>query len=122
MIFNSASPLSIDETTLVVAVDNEGMLSSVRSNGHDERLRQAVLDVLRVDRRIDVILDPAASAPAPASKGGGKGGRAAAKPAPAAKAGDEPSPDDPDLDGDSLSGEALAMRELGGTIIGEIGT
>ena len=128
MIFNEASPLSVDDTTLVIGVQNAGVIAGVSNGGHDERLRQAVLDVLRVDRRVEVILDPGA-APAktvapktpPAEKPVRK--RAAAPETPAEpKAPDEASPDDPDLDGDSLSGEALAMRELGGTVIGEIGS
>ena len=128
MIFNEASPLSVDDTTLVIGVQNAGVIAGVSNGGHDERLRQAVLDVLRVDRRVEVILDPGA-APAktvapktpPAEKPARK--RAAAPETPAEpKAPDEASPDDPDLDGDSLSGEALAMRELGGTVIGEIGS
>jgi len=128
MIFNEASPLSVDDTTLVIGVQNAGVIAGVSNGGHDERLRQAVLDVLRVDRRVEVILDPGA-APAkaaapktpPAEKPTRK--RAAAPEIPAEpKAPDEASPDDPDLDGDSLSGEALAMRELGGTVIGEIGS
>jgi DNA polymerase-3 subunit gamma/tau len=128
MIFNEASPLSVDDTTLVIGVQNAGVIAGVSNGGHDERLRQAVLDVLRVDRRIEVILDPGA---APAKKVAPKAvapekptrKRAAATETPAEpKAPDEASPDDPDLDGDSLSGEALAMRELGGTVIGEIGS
>jgi DNA polymerase-3 subunit gamma/tau len=128
MIFNEASPLLVDDTTLVIGVQNAGVIAGVSNGGHDERLRQAVLDVLRVDRRVEVILDPGA-APAkaaapktpPAEKPTRK--RAAAPEIPAEpKAPDEASPDDPDLDGDSLSGEELAMRELGGTVIGEIGS
>ncbi|MSW86917.1 MAG: DNA polymerase III subunit gamma and tau, partial [Actinobacteria bacterium] len=128
MIFNEASPLSVDDTTLVIGVQNAGVIAGVSNGGHDERLRQAVLDVLRVDRRIEVILDPGeapAKTPAPKAAVADKPTRKrAAAPETAAepKAPDEASPDDPDLDGDSLSGEALAMRELGGTVIGEIGS
>ena len=128
MIFNEASPLSVDDTTLVIGVQNAGVIAGVSNGGHDERLRQAVLDVLRVDRRIEVILDPgAAPAKTPAPKAAAPEKptrkRAAATETPAEPKGpDEASPDDPDLDGDSLSGEALAMRELGGTVIGEIGS
>ena len=128
MIFNEASPLSVDDTTLVIGVQNAGVIAGVSNGGHDERLRQAVLDVLRVDRRIEVILDPGAApaktvAPKAAVSEKPTRKRAAAAETPAEpKAPDEASPDDPDLDGDSLSGEALAMRELGGTVIGEIGS
>ena len=128
MIFNEASPLSVDDTTLVIGVQNAGVIAGVSNGGHDERLRQAVLDVLRVDRRVEVILDPGAApakAPAPKTPPAEKPTRkrAAAPEIPVEpKAPDEASPDDPDLDGDSLSGEALAMRELGGTVIGEIGS
>ena len=58
---------------------------------------------MHADVQVDVVAT--GSSPAPASSG----------PTPA----DEPSIDDSDSD-DDVSGEALAMRELGATVIGEI--
>jgi DNA polymerase-3 subunit gamma/tau len=117
-------PLSVDDATLVVALDNPGVVTAVRASGREEALRQAVRDVLRVDRKIEVILDPGRSAPVPSAASATSTPPAAPAPADApaaAPADDVPSPDDADLDGDGVSGEDLIMRSLGGQRIGEIG-
>jgi DNA polymerase-3 subunit gamma/tau len=122
--FSSSVPLSVDDATLVVALDNPGVVTAVRASGREEALRQAVRDVLRVDRKIEVILDPGRSAPVPSAASATSTPPAAPAPADApaaAPADDVPSPDDADLDGDGVSGEDLIMRSLGGQRIGEIG-
>jgi len=119
--FSASVPVSIDDSTIVVALADPGVVAAVRASGREEALRQAVRDVLRVERQIEVILDP-----------GKTGGGAAAATTPAQTPGetphvesgpaeDVPSPDDPDLAGDNVSGEDLIMRSLGGQRIGEIG-
>ncbi len=65
MIFAESIPMSYDGELLVVGLSNPGAVANVQKSGHDERLRQAVIDVLRIDPRIDVILDPAATSAAP---------------------------------------------------------
>ena len=102
MLFSDSTPVSWNDGILAVSVPDVGKANNARANGHDQRLRQVILDSLRVDVRVDVIAGGTATAPA-------------ASP-PAA---DAPSPDDAD-DADVLTGESLAMRELGATIIGEI--
>ena len=77
--------------------------------GHDERLRQAILDVMRADVRIDVVLAPNAVAP--------NGSLANESIAVIAEV-DTPSVDDDDVDDES--GIDLAIRALGATQIGEI--
>jgi DNA polymerase III subunit gamma/tau len=102
MVFSDARPLSLDAGVLAVGVPEESKVRNARASGHAERLRQVIIDVMHADVQVDVVAT--GSAPAPA----------ASAPAP-----DEPSIDDSDSD-DDVSGEALAMRELGATVIGEI--
>jgi len=109
MLFNASQPLSIANGTLAVGVPNAGQVNNARTSGHDERLRQAILDVMRADVRIDVVLAPNAVAPSdtdgPIST-------------PTVAEVDAPSLDDDDQDDES--GVDLAIRSLGATQIGEI--
>jgi DNA polymerase III subunit gamma/tau len=121
MSFSSSRPISWSDGDLAVAVRDAGTVKGVKASGHDERLRQAVLDVVRTNVRIDVVFAPdqagALPTPAPAREESGE----AAAPAPAAVPSaepDAPSLDDADLD--DASGVDLAIRELGATQIGEI--
>ena len=109
MLFNASQPLSIADGTLAVGVPNAGQVNNARTSGHDERLRQAILDVMRADVRIDVVLAPNAVAPS--------GSLANESIAVIAEV-DTPSVDDDDVDDES--GIDLAIRALGATQIGEI--
>ena len=109
MLFSASQPLSISNGTLAIGVTNAGQVNNARASGHDERMRQAILDVMRVDVRIDVVLDPNAVAPT------GKGSDST--PAKSAEA-DSPSMDDENQNEDT--GVDLAIRALGATQIGEI--
>jgi len=100
MVFSESTPLSLDSGTLAVGVPEESKANNARSSGHDERLRQVILDVVHIDVKIDVVTTgthPAAPVAVPA---------------------DAPSIDDDAHD--ELSGEDLIKRELGATVIGEI--
>jgi DNA polymerase-3 subunit gamma/tau len=103
MVFSDSRPLSLDAGVLAVGVPEESKVRNARASGHAERLRQVIIDVMHADVQVDVVAT--GSAPAPSSSD--------------AAASDEPSLDDSDSD-DDVSGEALAMRELGATVIGEI--
>ena len=103
MVFSDSRPLSLDAGVLAVGVPEESKVRNARASGHAERLRQVIIDVMHADVQVDVVAT--GSSPAPAS----------AEAAPS----DEPSLEDSDSD-DDVSGEALAMRELGATVIGEI--
>jgi hypothetical protein len=115
MLFSESTPISLSDGVLAVAVGDAGKVNNVRASGHEERLRQAILDVMRTDVRIDVVLAPdrvaRPAAPVPAPEAGD------ADP-PAATESDAPSMDDANLDG--AVGVDLALRELGATRIGEI--
>ncbi len=103
MVFSDSRPLSLDAGVLAVGVPEESKVRNARTSGHAERLRQVIIDVMHADVQVDVV----ATGSAPPS------------PTVDAPALDEPSLDDSDSD-DDVSGEALAMRELGATVIGEI--
>ena len=56
--FEQSAPVSISDSTLAVALADQGKVAFARQGGRDERLRQAILDVLRADFKIDILLDP----------------------------------------------------------------
>ena len=137
--FHGARPLSLTQGVLAVAVSEPGQVRAIAQRGHDERLRQALIDVLGLDVTIDVVHDPGAApkpaistrsaGTAPASEGGppaATAGRSAPRGAQLVReakaepqeAPDEPSDDDPDLG--AGDGMALIARELGARPIGEI--
>lgn len=59
--FHGASPISLANGVLAVAVTEPGHVRAIAQRGHDERLRQALIDVLSLDVSIDVIHDPDAA-------------------------------------------------------------
>jgi hypothetical protein len=103
MVFSDSRPLSLDAGVLAVGVPEESKVRNARASGHAERLRQVIIDVMHADVQVDVVAT----------------GLVPGQDVASAPAGDEPSLDDSDSD-DDVSGEALAMRELGATVIGEI--
>jgi DNA polymerase-3 subunit gamma/tau len=117
MSFSASRPISWSNGDLAVAVRDAGTVKGVKASGHDERLRQAVLDVVRADVRIDVVFAPDAAGlpPAPSAADDTPVAPVAAA---APEEPDAPSMDDADLV--DSSGVDLAMRELGATQIGEI--
>jgi DNA polymerase-3 subunit gamma/tau len=110
VLFESARPVSLSNGALAVAVGEPGKLSNISSSKHDERLRQAVIDVMQVDVRIDVVL-------APDRVGPSAGSPAAPTSAPSSEP-DTPSISDADVV--TTSGIDLAVNDFGATQIGEI--
>ena len=102
---------------------------------HQDYVREALIEVLGVDWKVDAIVDPstapteaaAAAPPAPARPAAAPSGRAAAEAAVAAEAAPTgvpdveatPSADDEDADDDALTHQDLLARELGAKVIGE---
>ncbi len=123
MAFASSAPISLSNGVLAVAIDNAGTVINIRSSGHDVRLRKAILDVLRRDVTIDVVLAPnasgagAAAAPVPASGSALHDDGPSVASVPPFEL-DTPSIDDKNAVEDS--GIDLVMRTLGATQIGEI--
>jgi DNA polymerase-3 subunit gamma/tau len=55
--------VSCSNGALAVAVSEPGNVRAIAQRGHDERLRQAIIDVLALDLSIDVLHDPEPAAP-----------------------------------------------------------
>jgi len=103
--FTESTPLSFENGVLAVGVKDSGRYNNVKSGGHDERLRQAILDVLEIDTKIDVVL-------------GAKGVVGGATVPPVPEEEDAPSMDD--SASSEVTGADLIAQELGGVSIGEI--
>jgi DNA polymerase-3 subunit gamma/tau len=114
MAFSDSVPLSLEAGVLAVGLADVGKFNHVRGSGNDALLRNAVRSVLHVDLAVDVVLTDRSAATSDSAVGA----TTAAHPTPVAD--DTPSLDDQDADGDELTGESLAMAELGATVIGEI--
>ena len=80
----------------------------MKSGGHEERLRQAILDVLQVDTKIDVVLGAMGSV---GSVGGG---------AVVTQVEEDDTPSMDDSSSEEVTGADLIAKELGGVSIGEI--
>ena len=96
----SAQILGIDGSMITIAIVNAGARDSFLRSGSDDILRQSFIDVVGVDRMIEVVVDPSINPNTPQSR---------------AVRVDE-SPADPD----QLSGPELLVRELGAQFISEI--
>jgi DNA polymerase-3 subunit gamma/tau len=59
--FHAAVPVSLANGTLAVAVAEAGNVRAIAQRGHDERLRQALIDGLGLDVQVDVLHDPGAA-------------------------------------------------------------
>ncbi len=121
MAFANSAPISLSSGVLAVAIDSAGTAINIRSSGHDERLRQAILDVMRRDVNIDVVLAPNASGAAAAASAAPAS--ATTQDAPIAVVVSPVDADTPSIDDEDAvdeSGVDLVMRTLGATQIGEI--
>ena len=122
MAFANSAPISLSSGVLAVAIDSAGTAINIRSSGHDERLRQAILDVMRRDVNIDVVLAPNASGAAAAAASAAPAS-ATTQEAPIAVVVSPVDADTPSIDDEDAvdeSGVDLVMRTLGATQIGEI--
>ncbi|MEI9906822.1 MAG: DNA polymerase III subunit gamma and tau [Actinomycetota bacterium] len=97
----SAQILDIDDTAITIAIVNAGTRDSFLRSESDEILRQAFIDVVGVDRKIEVIVDPSINPNTPQAR--------------AVQVDESPN------DQDQLSGAALLARELGAKVISENG-
>ncbi|MCU0264824.1 MAG: DNA polymerase III subunit gamma and tau [Actinomycetia bacterium] len=131
--------LGIDDGRLTLGFSDAGAFKAFtggKGSGHDEVLRQVIIDLLGVDWRIEAVLDPGARTPT----GGGRTPASAQQPqpqsqsrtptapgvqptaaAPADRVDDVPSADDADAEDAGLTGAELVAKQLGGRVIGEIG-
>jgi DNA polymerase-3 subunit gamma/tau len=144
MLSQNSQVLAVGENTLTLGLVNAGARDSFTRSGSDEIVRQAMIDVLGIDWKVEAIIDPTAGGkdnPTPAQrqqpppKGEAQLGareairptrpadeRAAEKTAATApsQADLAASPDDPAPPEDALGHDELLARELGAEVIEEI--
>jgi DNA polymerase III subunit gamma/tau len=110
VLFEKVHVLALDGGVLTLAFPDPGSLKAFTAGGHDEVLRQSLIDVLGVDWKVEPIHQPGSRA-RPAAPAPSRG--------PVEEAGAERASDD-DAD-DGIAGTELVARELGGRVIGEFG-
>ena len=99
LLSTSAQILALDDKAITIAIVNSGARDSFIRSASDEILRQAFIDVVGVDRKIEVVVDPSINPNTPQAR--------------AVRVDESPN------DADQLSGHALLARELGAQIISE---
>ena len=99
LLSTSAQVLAVDDTAITIAIVNAGARDSFLRSASDEILRQSFIDVVGVDRKIEVVVDPSINPNTPAAR--------------AVRVDESPT------DADQLSGQALLAKELGAQFISE---
>ena len=97
LLSTSAHILAVDDTNITIGIVNAGARDSFVRSESDEILRLAFIEVVGLDRKIEVVVDPSATPNTPASR--------------AVRVDESPS------DTELLSGAALLARELGAQVI-----
>jgi DNA polymerase-3 subunit gamma/tau len=95
----SAQILSVDDTNITIGIVNAGARDSFVRSESDQILRQAFIEVVGLDRKIDCVVDPSVNPNTPAAR--------------AVRVDESPS------DVEQLSGAALLARELGAQVIAD---
>ena len=93
----SAQILGVDDTNITIGIVNAGARDSFVRSESDEILRQAFIEVIGLDRKIECVVDPSVNPSTPATR--------------AVRVDESPS------DVEQLSGAALLARELGAQVI-----
>jgi DNA polymerase-3 subunit gamma/tau len=126
LLSQNAQVSAFDGTTVTVGMSSAGARDSFVGRGSDEILRQALIDVLGIEARVEAIVDGGSAAPSPPR---GEQAKPAPQPPPASdpasgaisagggSAGADP--DDPTVPDDGGHDELL-VRELGAEVIEEI--
>ncbi|MFN8183922.1 MAG: DNA polymerase III subunit gamma and tau [Candidatus Nanopelagicales bacterium] len=110
LLVRDCRPVSLSNGILALTQSNGGAVAAFTQGGHAERVRQAILDELKLDLTVEMTLGQ--NAPAPA----------AVEPEPAIDPEDAPSDDDEAVEATVESGLELLQRELGGRKIAEFDT
>jgi DNA polymerase-3 subunit gamma/tau len=95
----SAHILGVDDKNITVGIANAGARDSFVRSESDEILRQAFIEIVGLDRKIEVVVDPSVTPNTPATR--------------AVRVDESPS------DAEQLSGAALLARELGAQVIAD---
>ena len=123
LISTGSSIASIDETVIAIALPNSGARDSFVRSGSEEILRQSIIDIVGIDRKVEAIVDPSGSEATPTKAPGTKGAlkksamSAEKRQEKAVKASErtDEHPDDANIS--NASGLALLQKELGAQII-----
>lgn len=108
LLVRETKPVSLSNNILTLSQSNSGALAAFMQGGHAERVRQAVLDELKLDVTVEMTLGDNAPAPRPA-----------APTPPPPPEDDAPSEDDESIEATPESGLELLERELGARKITE---
>jgi DNA polymerase-3 subunit gamma/tau len=93
----SAHILGVDDKNITIGITNAGARDSFVRSESDEILRQAFIEVVGLDRKVEVVVDPSVTPNTPAAR--------------AVRVDESPT------DAEQLSGAALLARELGAQVI-----
>ncbi|TRZ85631.1 MAG: DNA polymerase III subunit gamma and tau [Streptomycetaceae bacterium] len=99
LLSTSAQVLGFDDTAITIAIVNAGARDSFIRSGSDEILRQSFVDIVGLDRKIEVVVDPSINPNTPQAR--------------AVRVDEAPT------DADLLSGQTLLAKELGAEFISE---
>jgi len=139
-LFEKSEVLDIDAKQMSLGLSDVGAHRAFSQGGHDEIVRQALIDVIGLDVQVTALLDPSATParkgattstdaePKPPSSAASQARSAAAaidkpvvgKEGRKAPVDDDVAADDADADDSGLSGTELVAQQLGGKVIGEI--
>jgi DNA polymerase-3 subunit gamma/tau len=113
LLSQNAQVAAVDDKTLTIALVNAGARNSFSSGGSEEILRQAAIDVIGQDWRIEAIVDPSAQ---PGTDASVKVTRPAAAERPAEEASRAPEPPEPTaerrpVDPETVAGARSAIAE-----------
>jgi DNA polymerase-3 subunit gamma/tau len=140
-LFEKSEVLDVDDRQLSLGLSDIGAHRAFSQGGHDEIVRQALIDVIGLDVQVTALLDPSAKGSAKTRES--DAARTQARPTPQAASDaraaaaaverpvvgkaradapveDDAAADDADADDDGLSGADLVAQQLGGKVIGEI--
>lgn len=109
LLVRDTRPVSLSNNILTLSQSNSGAMAAFTQGGHAERVRQAILDELKLDLTVEMTLGDV-PAPKPAAK--------APEPEPIVDE-DLPSEDDEAIESTAEAGMALLQRELGARTIRE---
>ena len=99
LLSTSAQVLALDDDAITIAIVNAGARDSFIRSASDEILRQSFIDVVGVDRKIEVVVDPSIDPNTPQAR--------------AVRVDESPT------DANLLTGQALLAKELGAQFVSE---
>jgi DNA polymerase III subunit gamma/tau len=127
-LLKNASVIDLDAGRLTLGFSTSGLRDAfVGRSDHQDYVREALIQVLGVDWKVEAIVDPSVAptsglgAPDPDEPAQRREGaaRPSQRSAPAPAGDDAPSADDPDAEDAGLTSHDLLARELGAKVIGE---